>query len=142
MVGNVSHNRTFAVFNSNGAWSVLFGTPLLKKFKAVHNYNSDTVRIPNSSGNWIELQNQYPQEGDHYTFPSRRDSHIVTNEPDNSTDIVYLEHKNHTNQPSQVPDHKTPSAVSVEERQNTVTEDPQIQQSLTQQGNPRQSKKE
>ena len=44
-VGNISHNGTFEVFDSNRAWLVLFGKPLLKKFKAVHDYDSDIVRI-------------------------------------------------------------------------------------------------
>jgi hypothetical protein len=141
-VGNVSHNGTFEVFDSNGAWSVLFEKPLLKKFKAVHNYDSDIVKIPNSSGNWIELQNQYQQEGDHYVFPSRQVSQTSNNESDNSTDIAHLEHKENINQPSQVPNHKIPSAVLAEEEQNIDTEELQIQQALTQQGNPRRSKEE
>ena len=141
-VGNVSHNGTFEVFDSNGAWSVLFGKPLLKKFKAVHDYDSDIVRIPNSSGNWIELQNQYQQEGDHHVFPSRRVSHTSNNESDNSTNIAHLEHKKNINQPSQVPNHESPSAASVEEEQNMDAEESQIPQTPTQQGNPRRSKEE
>jgi hypothetical protein len=45
-VDEVSHTGTFKVFDSNGAWSVLFGKPLLKIFKVVHNYNSDIMKIP------------------------------------------------------------------------------------------------
>jgi hypothetical protein len=30
--GDISHRGTFEVFDSNGAWSALFGEPLLKKF--------------------------------------------------------------------------------------------------------------
>jgi len=141
-VGNVSHNGTFEVFDSNGAWSVLFGKPLLKKFKAVHDYDSDIVRIPNSSGNWIELQNQYQQERDHHVFPPRRVLHTSNKESDNSTNIAHLEHEENIGQPSQVPNHEIPSAALVEEAQNTDTKEPQTQQAPTQQGNPRRSKEE
>ncbi|KAF8240926.1 hypothetical protein L208DRAFT_1230714 [Tricholoma matsutake] len=59
---DVSHRGTFEVFDSNGAWSVLFGKPLLKKFKAVHDYDLDIIRIP-KDGNWVMLQNQHKLEG-------------------------------------------------------------------------------
>jgi hypothetical protein len=49
---------SFEVFDSNGAWSALFGKPLLGKFRAVHDYDTDTVKIPNQDG-WTELQNCY-----------------------------------------------------------------------------------
>jgi hypothetical protein len=58
----VSHTGTFKVFNSNRAWSVLFGKPLLKKFKAVHNYDLDIIKIPNGN-NWVVLQNQHQPKG-------------------------------------------------------------------------------
>ena len=61
-VGEVFYTGTFEVFNSNGAWSVLFRKPLLKTFKVVHNYDSDIVRI--TKGNdWTELRNQYHGKG-------------------------------------------------------------------------------
>lgn len=69
-VGNTTHSGTFEVFDSNGTCVVLFGKPLLKTIKAVHDYDLDIVRIPNSSNNWTELQNQH-QQGDHHVFPSR-----------------------------------------------------------------------
>ncbi|KAF8222827.1 hypothetical protein L208DRAFT_1320414, partial [Tricholoma matsutake] len=55
--GDVSHKKTFEVFDSNGAWSALFRKPLLEKFKAVHNYNLDTITIPKGDS-WVVLQNQ------------------------------------------------------------------------------------
>jgi hypothetical protein len=58
-VEDVSHDGNFEVFDSNGAWSGLFGKPLLKKFKAVHDYNLDMIRIPKGN-NWVVLQNQHP----------------------------------------------------------------------------------
>jgi hypothetical protein len=57
-VDEVSHTGTFEVIDSNGAWSALFGKPLLKIFKVVHDYESDIVRIPEKD-NWIKLKNQY-----------------------------------------------------------------------------------
>jgi hypothetical protein len=35
---------------------------LLKKFKAVHDYNLDIIKIPKDS-NWVVLQNQHKLEG-------------------------------------------------------------------------------
>jgi len=57
-INNVSHEGTFQVFDSNGAWSALFGKPLLKKFKAVHEYDLDTIKIPREDS-WVELKNQW-----------------------------------------------------------------------------------
>jgi hypothetical protein len=70
-VGNTSHGGTFEVFDSNGAWVVLFGKPLLKTFKAVHDYDLDIVRIPNGDNSWTELQNQHQQGKDHHMVPLR-----------------------------------------------------------------------
>jgi hypothetical protein len=57
-VADVPKTGTFEVFDSNGAWLALFGKPLLEKFKAVHDYDSDTVKIPNNNG-WKQLQNEH-----------------------------------------------------------------------------------
>ncbi|KAK7451694.1 hypothetical protein VKT23_012373 [Stygiomarasmius scandens] len=38
---------SFEVFDSGGSWSLLFGKPLLEKFKAVHEYEGDTIHITN-----------------------------------------------------------------------------------------------
>jgi hypothetical protein len=135
-VENTTHSGAFEAFDSNGTWAVLFGKPLLKTSKAVHDYDLDIVRISNGSNNWTELQNQHQQEGDHHAFPSRRVSHTSNNESDNSTDIVHSEHEKNINQPSQVPNHKIPPAVSAEEEQNMDTKESQIPQTPTQQMNP------
>jgi hypothetical protein len=58
-VVGVSKEGTFEVFDRNGAWSALFGLPLLKIFKAVHDYDLDTVKIPKGS-NSVQLTNQHP----------------------------------------------------------------------------------
>jgi len=47
---------SFEVFPSGGGWSLLFGKPLLEKFKAIHNYETDTLKIP-SNGKWSTLIN-------------------------------------------------------------------------------------
>jgi hypothetical protein len=60
--GDISHEGAFEIFDSNGAWSVLFGKPLLKKFKAVYNYDPDIITIPKGN-NWTTLQNQHQSEG-------------------------------------------------------------------------------
>src|SRR5882762_1291815 len=45
-LGGKSARGTFEIFQSGGGWSLLFGKPLLKEFKAVHNYDDDTLMIP------------------------------------------------------------------------------------------------
>ena len=58
MVSSTTVEDAFEVFDSKGAWLALFGKPLLRKFKAIHEYEADIVKIPKNS-NWIVLQNQY-----------------------------------------------------------------------------------
>jgi hypothetical protein len=60
-VGNITEGDTFEVFDSKGAWLALFGKPLLKKFKAIYDYDTDIVKTPKDS-DWVVLQNQYPCE--------------------------------------------------------------------------------
>jgi hypothetical protein len=71
MVRNTVHHGTFEVFDSNEAWVVLFEKPLLKTFKAVHDYDSDVVRIPSSGNNWTELENQHQGRKRLHMSPSR-----------------------------------------------------------------------
>jgi len=40
---------SFLVFNSGGGWAFLLGKPLLIAFKAIHEYETDTVTIGNSN---------------------------------------------------------------------------------------------
>jgi hypothetical protein len=59
-VKGISREGTFEVFKSNGAWAMLFGKPLLKRFNAVHDYTEDTIRIPQEKGSeWVTLENQF-----------------------------------------------------------------------------------
>ena len=57
-IGNTTVEDTFKIFDSKGAWLALFGKPLLRRFKAVHEYDTDIVKIP-KNGTWTILQNQY-----------------------------------------------------------------------------------
>ena len=45
-VKGVNHHSTFEVFNSNGAWALLFRKPLLEAFHAVHDYSNDVICLP------------------------------------------------------------------------------------------------
>jgi hypothetical protein len=59
-VGGVHRDGIFEVFNSNGAWAMLFGKPLLKAFNAIHDYTEDTIRILQTGGTeWTVLTNQF-----------------------------------------------------------------------------------
>ncbi|KIK36243.1 hypothetical protein CY34DRAFT_69159, partial [Suillus luteus UH-Slu-Lm8-n1] len=44
-INGVKAQCSFEVFDSAGSWGFLLGKPMLKAFKAVHNYTSDTVEI-------------------------------------------------------------------------------------------------
>ena len=57
-VKGVSSLGTFQVLNSNGAWALLFGKPLLEAFNATHNYSDDTITIPQGE-TWVTLENQF-----------------------------------------------------------------------------------
>lgn len=62
MLGGVCVEGQFEVFDSHGGWSFLFGKPLLRAFKALHDHGLDTVSIrAPSGGNAIVLHNQTGQ---------------------------------------------------------------------------------
>ena len=46
-IAGVEVHGAFEVFDSGGNWEILFGKPLLKAFKAIHDYTSDIVTIGN-----------------------------------------------------------------------------------------------
>jgi len=48
-VEGVETTGMFEVFDSGGGWSFLFGKPLLRAFKAKHNYETDEVTITDSN---------------------------------------------------------------------------------------------
>jgi hypothetical protein len=57
-VAGVPATGTFEIFNSGGAWTVLFGKPLLEAFKATHAYETDTIALP-TKGATVTLANQF-----------------------------------------------------------------------------------
>jgi hypothetical protein len=57
-LGGQTANGSFEVFPSGGGWSLLFGKPLLRTFKAIHSYDDDTLKIPHN-GDWTILTNKY-----------------------------------------------------------------------------------
>ena len=59
-VKGVCREGAFEIFKSNRAWAMLFGKPLLKTFKALHDYTEDTIRMPTEKGSeWVTLPNQF-----------------------------------------------------------------------------------
>ncbi|KAJ8585783.1 hypothetical protein M405DRAFT_744702, partial [Rhizopogon salebrosus TDB-379] len=49
-INGISTQGEFEVFNSGGGWKFLFGKPLLFAFKAIHEYETDTVSITGKGG--------------------------------------------------------------------------------------------
>jgi hypothetical protein len=77
-IGMVSVEREcregrFEVFNSGGAWTALFGKPLLTTFGAVHEYSGDTIRIPRTTsldpkrGSHLVIENAQSPKGQNDT---------------------------------------------------------------------------
>jgi hypothetical protein len=56
-LGGRTVKESFEVFPSRGGWSLLVGKPLLRKFKAVHNYGDNMLKIP-PNGTWNTLTNE------------------------------------------------------------------------------------
>ncbi|KAH7918391.1 hypothetical protein BV22DRAFT_977878, partial [Leucogyrophana mollusca] len=52
-IKDVTTHGEFEVFDSGGGWAFLFGKPLLRAFRAVHDYTSDEVRIADAKGSSI-----------------------------------------------------------------------------------------
>ena len=72
-LGGLKAEGEFEVFDSGGGWEFLFGKPLLRCFKAVHDFNSHTVTIQTVQGsvvlhNNVELVKGAPKG----TNPERR----------------------------------------------------------------------
>ena len=57
-VKGISQNGVFQVLNSNGAWALLFGKPMLEAYKAVHDYSNDTINLPKGK-ELVTLENQF-----------------------------------------------------------------------------------
>ena len=61
-LGGRTVKGSFEVFPSCGSWSLLFGKPLLEKFKAIHDYEMDTLKIE-LNGKWSTLINVCTEPG-------------------------------------------------------------------------------
>ena len=57
-VKGISQNGVFQVLNSNGAWALLFGKPMLEAYEAVHDYSNDTINLPKGK-KLVMLENQF-----------------------------------------------------------------------------------
>ena len=62
-VNGLRWNGSFKVFDSGGAWALLFGKPLLIAFDAFHGYGLDEVHIPAGNDTWATLSNQFFNSG-------------------------------------------------------------------------------
>ncbi|THU79222.1 hypothetical protein K435DRAFT_884538 [Dendrothele bispora CBS 962.96] len=50
VLGGISVQGEFEVFESGGKWEFLFGKPLLQHFHAIHDYDKDTIQIAGKEG--------------------------------------------------------------------------------------------
>ncbi|KAJ7209931.1 hypothetical protein C8J57DRAFT_1540122 [Mycena rebaudengoi] len=57
-LGGKTHCGCFEVFDSGGAWALLFGKPLLEIFDAMHGYKPDVLHLRDGK-DWISLPNQF-----------------------------------------------------------------------------------
>ena len=56
-LGGAEVEGVFEVFDSGGGWAFLFGKPLLRTFKAKHNFEDDTVTITGANNVSTTLEN-------------------------------------------------------------------------------------
>jgi hypothetical protein len=61
-IGRIRMEGVFEVFESGGGWEFLLGKPLLRAFRAIHEYETDVVHITGEGGSTI-IYNQN-QQGD------------------------------------------------------------------------------
>jgi len=57
-VVDVEHYGEFEVFDSGDAWALLFGKPLLKKFRAIHDYDLDQMYL-SIGDEWRRISNLF-----------------------------------------------------------------------------------
>jgi hypothetical protein len=55
-LNGVRAQGTLEVFDSGGGWSFLFGKPMLRAFRATHNYEKDTIQVRDDKKT-MELEN-------------------------------------------------------------------------------------
>lgn len=61
VLGGITFQGEFEVFNSKGGWAFLFGKPLMQVAHATHNFKMDVVKIHMESGT-VTLSNQINDE--------------------------------------------------------------------------------
>ena len=61
MLGGTEFEGEFEVFDSKGGWAFLFGKPLMRVARAIHDFETDVVKIRSKSGT-ITLTNQINEE--------------------------------------------------------------------------------
>lgn len=57
--GGVCREGQFEVFPSGGAWTMLFGKPLLEEFRMIQDYTTDELVVPTLEGGTVRIPNQY-----------------------------------------------------------------------------------
>ena len=73
-INGISAQGEFEVFDSGGGWKFLFGKPLLHAFKAIHEYETDTVSITGKGGS-TTIRNQSHARQPHIEESSENMSH-------------------------------------------------------------------
>ena len=66
-LGTQMVKSSFEVFPSGGEWSLLFGKPLLEQFRAMHNYENDTIHIPKDNGESKTIANSTSKTPKYHT---------------------------------------------------------------------------
>ena len=79
---------SFEVFPSGGRWSLLIGKLLLKQLRAIHDYGTDTIKLPREDGTYDILANN------HNKLPD--DSHHFDEQSKPGTVITSIDNKVHT----------------------------------------------
>ncbi|KIK41123.1 hypothetical protein CY34DRAFT_50702, partial [Suillus luteus UH-Slu-Lm8-n1] len=49
-IGGIQARGEFEVFDSGNGWNFLFGKPMLRAFRAIHNYETDQVQVSGAGG--------------------------------------------------------------------------------------------
>jgi hypothetical protein len=118
----------FEVFDSKGSWSFLFGKPLMKAFKAVHDYVKDKVTI-NGNGQTVVLHNQV-EKVTHQQREHDNKVHLLEPRKPQGTETPGTTTQRRKAWIEEVPDidDKTPSVTEAANKPSKLTEDPDKQQ--------------
>ena len=66
-LGTQMVKSSFKVFPSGGGWSLLFEKPLLEQFRAMHDYENDTICIPKDNGESETIANSTSKTPEYHT---------------------------------------------------------------------------